>query len=137
MHAGVPQFIEIEDKIAFGLTGKQLLWLGGGVALLVPAYSLFDRQLFFVVAFFIALLVGAFAFWRPQGVSLISFSAFTLQYFMKPRNYIWKRVYEKENINAKKASLAQQKNNQAAAVSKHLPSQGQLKKIAWELDTRR
>ena len=137
MQAGVPQFIEIEDKIAFGLTGKQLLWLGGGVALLVPAYSLFDRSLFFVVAFFIALTVGAFAFWRPQGVPLITFTGFTMQYFMKPRNYIWKRIYEKENINVKKASLAQQKNNQAAFVPKHLPGQGQLKKIAWELDTRK
>lgn len=46
MHAGVPQFIDIEDKIAFGLTAKQLLWLGGAVALLVASYSLFDRQLF-------------------------------------------------------------------------------------------
>jgi len=137
MQAGVPQFIEIEDKIAFGLTGKQLLWIGGGVALLVPAYALFDRQLFFAVAFFVALIVGALAFWRPQGISLITFSGFTMQYFFKPRKYIWKRIYEKENIDAKKVSLAQQKNNQAALVPKHLPSQGQLKKIAWELDTRK
>jgi len=137
MHAGVPQFIDIEDKIAFGFTGKQLLWLGGGVALMVVSYSLFDRQLFFAVSFFIVLIVGALAFWKPQGVPLITFAGFTMQYFMKPRNYIWKRVYEKENTNAKKASLAQQKNNQAAAVSKHLPNQGQLKKIAWELDTRK
>jgi hypothetical protein len=137
MQAGVPQFIEIEDKIAFGLTGKQLLWIGGGVALLVPAYAIFDRQLFFAVAFFISLIVGALAFWRPQGISLISFSGFTMQYFMKPRKYIWKRVYERGNIDAKKVSLAQQKNNQATFVPKHLPSQGQLKKIAWELDTRK
>ena len=137
MHAGVPQFIDVEDKIAFGLTAKQLLWMGGGVALMVVAYSLFDRSLFFVVAVFIALIVGAFAFWRPQGVPMITFFSFTLMYFFKPRSYIWKRVYEKGNINVKKASLAQQKNNAAAFVPKHLPSQGQLKKIAWELDTRK
>ena len=137
MHAGVPQFIDIEDKIAFGLTGKQLLWMGGGVALMVVSYSLFDRQLFFAVSFFIVLIVGALAFWRPQGVPMITFAGFTMQYFMKPRNYIWRRVYEKGNINVKKASLAQQKNNQAAYVPKHLPTQGQLKKIAWELDTKK
>ncbi len=137
MHAGVPQFIEIEDKIAFGLTAKQLLWMGAGVAFLVVAYSLFDRQLFFAVGFFIVLITASFAFWRPQGISMITFAGFTLQYFMKPRNYIWKRVYEKENINQKKASLSQQKNNEAAFVPKHLPSQGQLKKIAWELDTKK
>jgi len=137
MHAGVPQFIEIEDKIAFGLTGRQLLWIGGGVALLVAAYTLFDRQLFYAVGFFIVLATGSLAFWRPQGVPMITFAGFTLQYFMKPRNYIWKRVYTRENIDTKKASLAQQKNNPAAFAPKHLPSQGQLKKIAWELDTRK
>lgn len=137
MHAGVPQFIDIEDKIAFGLTAKQLLWLGGGVALLVVSYTLFDRQLFFAVGFFVVLIFGALAFWRPQGVSMITFLGFTLQFFFKPRNYIWKRVYAKENIDVKKASLAQQKNAPAAYVPKHLPSQGQLKKIAWELDTRK
>jgi hypothetical protein len=137
MHAGVPQFIEIEDKIAFGLTGRQLLWIGGGVALLVAAYTLFDRQLFYAVGFFVVLAVGALAFWRPQGVPMITFAGFTLLYFMKPRNYIWKRVYTREHLDIKKASLAQQKNNSAAFVPKHLPSQGQLKKIAWELDTRK
>ena len=137
MHAGVPQFIDIEDKIAFGLTAKQLLWLGGGVALLVAAYTLFDRQLFFAVGFFIVLFTGAFAFWRPQGVSMITFLGFTLQFILKPHNYIWKRVYMKENLNMKKISLAQKKNAPAAFAPKHLPSRGQLKKIAWELDTRK
>jgi len=137
MHAGVPQFIEVEDKIAFGLTAKQLLWLGGGVALLVAAYSLFDRQLFFAVGFFVVLIVGAFAFWRPQGVSLITFAGFTLRYFMKPKSYVWKRVWQKENTDAKKAALARKRNAPAEAAPKHLPNQGQLKKIAWELDTRK
>jgi hypothetical protein len=137
MHAGVPQFIEIEDKIAFGLTGKQLLWIGGGVAILVAAYTLFDRQLFFAIAFFVVIITGAFAFWRPQGVSMITFAGFTLQFFMKPRSYIWKRVYAGENMDMKKASLVQKKNTPPAFIPKHLPSQGQLKKIAWELDTKK
>jgi hypothetical protein len=137
VHAGVPQFIDIEDKIAFGLTGKQLLWLGAGVALLVVAYTLFDRQLFYAVGFFIAVIFAAFAFWRPQGVSLVTFAGFTLQYFMKPRQYIWKRIYHRENIDLKKASLAQTKNAPTAAAPKHLPNRGQLKRIAWELDTKK
>jgi len=137
MHAGVPQFIDIEDKIAFGLTAKQLLWIGGGVALLVAAYSLFNRQLFYAIGFFIVLITGAFAFWRPQGVSMITFLGFTLQFFLKSKNYIWKRVYTGENIDMKKASLAQKKNAPAAYVTKHLPERGNLKRIAWELDTRK
>ncbi|HLM84402.1 MAG TPA: PrgI family protein [Candidatus Bathyarchaeia archaeon] len=137
MHAGVPQFIDVEDKIAFGLTGKQLLWMGGGVALMVVAYTLFDQQLFFAVSFFIALIFGAFAFWRPQGVPMITFLSFTLQFFLKPKSYIWKRVYSQGNLNMKKASLAQTKNAPTAFAQKHLPERGQLKRIAWELDTKR
>lgn len=137
MQAGVPQFIDVEDKIAFGLTAKQLLWLGGGLALLVAAYTLFDRQLFYAVGFFVVIIAGTFAFWRPQGVSLISFVGFTLHFFLKPKKYIWKRVYSREKIDVKKAALAQTKNAPAAAPAKHLPGRGQLKKIAWELDTKK
>ena len=137
MHAGVPQFIDIEDQIAFGLTGKQLLWMGSAVALLVAAYALFDRQLFFAVGFFIVVIFGAFAFWRPQGVSMITFAGFTLYYFMKPKKYIWKRVYKSQNIDMKKAALAQKKNAPPATMPKHLPGTGLLKKIAWELDTKK
>ena len=137
MHAGVPQFVDIEDRIAFGLTGKQLLWMGGAVALLVAAYGLFDRQLFFAVGFFIVIIFGSFAFWKPQGVSMITFAGFTLFYFMKPKKYIWKRVYAKQNIDLKKAALAQRKNSEMAVVPKHLPRSGQLKRIAWELDTKK
>lgn len=137
MHAGVPQFIDIEDKIAFGLTGKQLLWMGGAVALLVAAYSLFDRQMFYAVGFFIVVIFGAFAFWRPQGVSMVTFASFALQFFLKPKKYIWKRVYERQNIDLKKVALAQKKNAPPPAVAKHLPERGQLKRIAWELDTRK
>ena len=137
MHAGVPQFVDIEDRIAFGLTGKQLLWMGGAVALLVAAYGLFDRQLFFAVGFFIVIIFGSLAFWKPQGISMITFAGFTLQFFMKPKKYIWKRVYASQNIDMKKAALAQQKNSAEAVVQKNLPNQGQLKKIAWELDTRK
>jgi len=137
MQAGVPQFIDVEDKIAFGLTAKQLLWIGGAVALLVGAYSLFDRSLFVIVAILIVIVCSAFAFWRPQGLPMVSFLGFTFQFFMKPKKYIWKRVYTSDKMDLKKASLAQQKNAPMAAVHKHLPGGRSLKRIAWELDTKK
>jgi hypothetical protein len=138
MQAGVPQFIDIEDKIAFGLTAKQLLWMGAMVAVLIVAYSLFNRQLFFAIAFFVIVIFASLAFWRPQGVSLFSFLGFTLLYLFKPKNYIWRRVYSAQSkTSAQKATLAQQKNAPAHTIEKHLPNRGQLKKIAWELDTRK
>jgi hypothetical protein len=74
---------------------------------------------------------------RPQGVPLISFVGFSLMFFLKPKSYIWKRVYQKENLDMRKASLAQTKNAGPEFVPKRLPPRGQLKKIAWELDTKR
>ena len=137
MQAGVPQFIDIEDKIAFGLTAKQLLWMGAAVALLVAAYSFFDRQMFFAVGFFIVIIFSTLAFWRPQGVSMVTFAGFTLQFFMKPKKYIWKRVYLSGDTNLKKAALSQRKNVQPATPQKHLPGGISLKRIAWELDTKK
>ncbi len=135
MHTGVPQYIDVEDKIAFGLTAKQLLWMGGMVAALIVAYSLFDRQLFFIVAFFLVAIFGALAFWRPQGVSLLTYSSFVLQYLLRPRNYIWKRTYSASKASVKKTVVSQQKQAGQISKKKRMPSRGQLQKIAWVLDT--
>lgn len=135
MHINVPQYIDVEDKIAFGLTGKQLLWMGAMVACLAAAYTMFDRQLFFAVAIVAVIIFGGFAFFRPQGVSLITFSGFILQYFSKPRNYIWKRVYSSGKLDLKKATLVQKGNLAPAPRKKNVPTGRQLHRIAWMLDT--
>jgi hypothetical protein len=138
MHANVPQFIEMEDKIAFGLTSKQLLWMGGMGACLIVLYSLVDRQIFLFVAIPIIVIFAAFTFYRPQGISFLSFFSFMVQYFTRPKKYIWKRVYEK-NGSAFAKSLQEAQKGKAApgAQIKILPNRSQLKKIAWMLDTKK
>lgn len=135
MHTNVPQYIDVEDKIAFGLTAKQLLWMGAMVAVLVAAYSLFDRQLFFVVAIFVIIVFGALAFWKPQGVTLIVFLGFVFQYFLKPKSYIWKRIYSAKGVDIKKATLAQKKQIGPAPREKKIPRGRELARMAWLLDT--
>jgi hypothetical protein len=139
MHVNVPQFIDIEDKIAFGLTGKQLLWMIGMSAVLLVAYNMFERQAFYVAGFFIIMIFGALTFWKPQGVSLTSFTGFTLQYFMKPRNYVWKRQYSSSNSDILKAahSVQMQKLDTHPREAKKMPTGSQLQKIAWQLDTKK
>jgi hypothetical protein len=139
MHVNVPQFVDIEDKIAFGLTGKQLLWMIGMSAVLLVAYNTFQREAFYVAGFFIVMIFGALTFWRPQGISLMSFSGFTLQYFMKPRNYIWKRQYSSRNADISKAARSAQmrKLDTSANEAKKMPTGSQLQKIAWQLDTKK
>ncbi|MDD5489058.1 MAG: PrgI family protein [Candidatus Moranbacteria bacterium] len=138
MHANVPQFIEMEDKIAFGLTSKQLLWMGGMAACLIVLYGLVDRQIFLFVAIFIVIIFGTFTFYRPQGIPFISFFGFMVQYFTSPKKYIWRRVYDtKESAFSKSLQEAQKKRTGSATQIKRIPSQSQLKRIAWVLDTKK
>jgi hypothetical protein len=138
MHVGVPQFIDIEDKIAFGLTAKQLLWMGGMVAALFLAYNAFDQQAFYLVGFFIVAAFSGFAFWRPQGVPLIIFVGFILQFYLKPRSYIWKRVFRANDLAVQKAAhLTQRKKTEARIAAKPAPKRSQLKQMAWMLDTKK
>jgi len=139
MHANVPQFIEMEDKIAFGLTWKQLLWMGGMVACLIVLYGFVDRQIFLFAAIPIIAVFTVFTFYRPQGMPFISFFGLVVQYFTRPKKYIWKREYKKdESVFAKSFQEAQKKKASLKTTPiKKIPSQSQLKRIAWVLDTKK
>jgi hypothetical protein len=137
MHANVPQFIDVEDKIAFGLTAKQLLWMFGMGAILLVFYNILDRQSFFAVGVPVVIIFAGLAFFRPQGVSLLTFSGYALRFLMRPKNYVWKRIYSSPTVDLKKAALIQRGKMTPVAPVKKLPSAGQLKKIAWTLDTRK
>lgn len=138
MHVNVPQFVDIEDKIAFGLTAKQLLWMAGMAAALVLLYSLFDRQAFYLTGFFVVLIFSAFAFWKPQGLTLLSFTSYVLQYYTKPRNYIWRRIFHSGDAAARRAAHnTQMGRTESHATTKKPLSQDQLRKIAWMLDTKK
>ncbi len=138
MHANVPQFIEMEDKIAFGLTSKQLLWMGGMAACLIIIYNLVDRQTFLVIAIPIITVFGVFTFYRPQGMSFLSFFGFMLQYFTGPKKYVWRREYrENSSTLAKSLQEAHRKRSTSILQTKKLPPQSQLKRIAWMLDTKK
>jgi hypothetical protein len=140
MHANVPQFIDIEDKIAFGLTAKQLLWMAGMGATLLVLYNIFERQAFYVIGTFVVVIFAALAFWKPQGVSMLTFLGFALQYFLRPRNYVWKRKFleSRGTIAGKIDLISKGKAPEHLAVpKKKKPTESQLRKIAWILDTKR
>ncbi|HBB37308.1 MAG: hypothetical protein UX02_C0001G0205 [Candidatus Moranbacteria bacterium GW2011_GWC1_45_18] len=138
MHVNVPQFIDIEDKIAFGLTSKQLLWMGGMAGCLIILYSLVDRKVFLFAAIFVIIIFGTFTFYRPQGITFLSFFGYMVQYFASPKKYVWRRMYNaKESTFSKSLHEARKKQAAPAAQIKRIPSQSQLKRIAWVLDTKK
>ena len=102
MLINVPQYIDVEDKIAGPLTAKQLGWMILlGVSLLVM-WNMLSKTMFFIAGFPLAALLLALAFYKPYGQPFGSFIIFGIMYFFRPKVYFWKRTPQKENKEQKK-----------------------------------
>lgn len=98
MMFNVPQFIDIEDKVAGPLTWRQLLWMiGMGISLLI-LYNVLPGIAFVVIAIPIVLLFSALAFYRPQGQSLISFLGHGFFFFFRPKVAVWERPIVRPHV---------------------------------------
>lgn len=109
----VPQYIDVEDKIAGPLTWKHLGWIFGGGGILLIAFTFLDKTTFFIVAIPIGLATLALAFYKPNGVPLISFLGYGLTYFFHPRTYTWQR-----EISTKKVKKTKKENITITTTSK-------------------
>ena len=85
----VPQFIDVEDKIAGPLTAKQVLWFVGMGAVLFIVWTFFDTPTFFVLSVPIILIFSLFAFYRPYNQSLLMFAINGVMFFFRPKLYTW------------------------------------------------
>lgn len=92
----IPQFIDKEDKIVGILTAKQLGWLFGGGALLLVLWTVLDTAALLLLAIPVAIIFGGFAFYHPNGMTLLGFVGASTRFFFHPKIYIWRRVPEKE-----------------------------------------
>ncbi len=98
MLVNVPQYIDVEDKIAGPLTIKQLGWmLALGISLLI-LWGLLPAVAFFISGIPLAILFVALAFYKPYGQPLGSFVIFGILYYFRPKIYVWKRTPEREQI---------------------------------------
>lgn len=87
----VPQYIDVEDKVAGPLTAKQLLWMIGMGAALMVLWNLFDSAAFFAVAVPVVCIFVAMAFYRPYNQPLIMFIGSALIFMIRPKVYVWNR----------------------------------------------
>lgn len=87
----VPQFIDVEDKIAGPLTWKQILWMIGMGAVLLTLYNIVDATLFFILAIPIIITFSLFAFYRPSGMSMITFTIHAFLFLFEPKVSVWER----------------------------------------------
>lgn len=92
MLINVPQYIDVEDKVAGPLTMKQLGWfIALGIILLIM-WNVLPLAGFIVIGFPIAVFFIALAFFKPYGQSMPSFVFNGIAFLFKPKIYIWKRT---------------------------------------------
>jgi hypothetical protein len=87
----VPQYIDVEDKVAGPLTARQLLWMIGMGAVLLVLWNIFDRAAFFIASVPVVLVFVAFAFYRPYNQPLIVFVRNAVLFMVRPKVYVWNR----------------------------------------------
>jgi len=106
MMFSVPQFIDVEDKIAGPLTWKQLLWMIGMGAVLLVLFNLLDGALFVIAAIPLVLLFVALAFYRPNGFPLTKFIFYAILFLFRPKISVWERpTKERPDIKAREQAV--------------------------------
>ena len=129
MQYGVPQFINVEDKIVGPFTGKQTLCLIIGGGLLMLFFTVFDLIFFAVSAMIITPTTLAFAFWKPKGISLSRLILNKVNFSTSNHLYVWRR--EPDKIMFK----ATQKIKSPEEVVEKDASRNRIRELAWLLDT--
>ncbi|MDP3727660.1 MAG: PrgI family protein [bacterium] len=124
----VPQFITVEDRIIGPLTLKQFLYLLGGAGVAVLGWSFLHIVLFVLVALPLIGLFVAMAFVKISERPLPVIFLAAINYYLRPRLYLWHQSHEKKNaVAAKKEEVSL-----LAAIPKL--SGSKLNDLAWSLD---
>lgn len=87
----VPQFIDVEDKVAGPLTAKQIFWMLGMGAILFLVWTIFDQATFFTLSIPIILIFALFAFYRPYNQPFLTFITNAVFFLFRPKLYVWNR----------------------------------------------
>jgi hypothetical protein len=121
----VPQYIDVEDKIAGPLTGKQLLWMFGMGAVLLIMWGVLEKGVFFMAAAPVVGIFSALAFYKPHGQPLIKFIVWGISFAFRPKVYIWKRDFsakpkKKEEIQITQDVIAEKNKRKQKILSENI-----------------
>lgn len=114
----VPQFIDVEDKVAGPLTWKQLGWMIAMGAVLFVLYTMFRGILFYLIAVPVVMLFVALAFFRPNGMAFPQFLFYSVTFLFRPKVSVWERPVYKQSIQKKAPILNQQEKPSPVITAK-------------------
>jgi len=95
MMFSVPQFIDVEDKIAGPLTWRQLGWMIAMGAVLLILFAIFETMFAIIVSIPIVLLFVALAFYKPNGIPMAIFIMHATMFLFRPKIAVWERPIKK------------------------------------------
>ncbi|MDO8560891.1 MAG: PrgI family protein [bacterium] len=124
----VPQYINIEDRIIGPLTMKQFLYLLGGAAAILLAWFFLNPFFFSVIAVPVALFSGSMAFLTIGGRPFPTVLFNGINFYLKPRLYIWKRAPNKKMATPKPLEI-----NEKQLKTPSL-TESKLSDLSWSLD---
>ncbi|MHB9019272.1 MAG: PrgI family protein [Minisyncoccota bacterium] len=112
MQFQVPQFIETEDRIIGPLTLKQFGFVVVGFGISFFLFFFLSLWLWILLAMFINIITVSFAFVKINGIPLPQVAMAAINYFWKPKFYLWKKTEVSQKIEkaAKTMSIEEKKN---------------------------
>jgi hypothetical protein len=131
MMTSVPQFIDVEDKVAGPFTWKQLGWMFAMGAVLFLLYTVMDPGLFYVLAVPVALFFIALAFYRPNGMAFPQFLFYSVSFLFRPKVMVWERP-----AHVNRATIDNQSNQNLVEEDKKL-SVEEIAALASRVDRKR
>lgn len=91
MMFNVPQFIDVEDKVAGPLTWRQLLWMIGMGVVELTLFMFLDGPVAFLAMVPAAILFLLLAFYRPNGQPFIHYVLNAFFFLFRPKIMMWDR----------------------------------------------
>ena len=133
MEFKVPQFIDVEDKIAGPLTFFQLVYLAGGAGLTYILWTLLPRIIAFPLVMGVLALSLLLTFYPKDryGKTFVAIMESAFQfYFVRPKLYTWKKI---PKTPKKKA----EEKEKVISVTVPNISESNLKNMSWGLDVKK
>ena len=130
----VPQYIDIEDRVAGPFTGKQLLWMFGMGGFLLLPWGFLDTMTFIMSAIPIVCVFSALAFYRPNGQPLIRYVFWGFSFIFHPKIYIWRRNFIQISKKEKREEVTQSELSKRKEEKKNILSEN-IGNFAKTLDT--
>ncbi len=130
MMFNVPQFIDVEDKVAGPLTVKQLFWMMGMGAAILVVSVLCPGPATYIIAVPIVIVFVLLAFYRPNGQPLISYVIQAFFFLFRPKVLMWRRP------TAIPSPVAMKRVEKTTPIQARTVTQDEIRRVAKMMDGR-